>query len=59
MKKFVCMVCGYVYEGEAAPQECPVCHVGADKFMEQAEEMTWAAEHVIGVAQGGIRRYNG
>ena len=52
MKKFVCMVCGYVYEGEAAPQECPVCHVGADKFMEQAEEMTWAAEHVIGVAQG-------
>ena len=59
MKKFVCTVCGYVYEGEAAPQKCPVCHVGADKFMEQAEEMTWAAEHVIGVAQGCIRRYNG
>ena len=27
MKKFVCTVCGYVYEGEAAPEECPVCHV--------------------------------
>ena len=26
MKKFVCTVCGYVYEGEAAPAECPVCH---------------------------------
>ena len=52
MKKFVCTVCGYVYEGEAAPAECPVCHVGADKFIEQGEEKTWAAEHVVGVAQG-------
>ena len=26
MKKFVCTVCGYVYEGEAAPAECPICH---------------------------------
>ena len=34
MKKFVCTVCGYVYEGEAAPAECPQCHVGADKFKE-------------------------
>ncbi len=25
MKKFVCTVCGYVYEGEAAPEKCPVC----------------------------------
>ena len=31
MKKFVCSVCGYVYEGEAAPAECPVCHVGAEQ----------------------------
>ena len=35
MKKFVCTVCGYVFEGEAAPAECPVCHAGADKFKEQ------------------------
>ena len=34
MKKFVCTVCGYVYEGEAAPEKCPVCGVGADKFTE-------------------------
>ena len=38
MKKFVCTVCGYVYEGEAAPEKCPVCGVGADKFKEQTGE---------------------
>ena len=52
MKKFVCSVCGYVYEGEAAPEFCPVCKAPASKFIEQSEEMTWAAEHVVGVAQG-------
>ena len=53
MKKFVCSVCGYVHVGDSAPAECPVCHVGADKFVEQKDgEMEWAAEHVSGVAQG-------
>ena len=52
MKKFVCTVCGYVYEGETAPEKCPVCGVGPEKFIEQSGEMTWAAEHVVGVAQG-------
>ena len=52
MAKFVCTVCGYVYEGDAAPAECPVCHVGADKFKEVSGEKTWAAEHVVGVAKG-------
>ena len=52
MKKFVCSVCGYVHVGDAAPAECPVCHVGADKFVEQSDDITWASEHVIGVAQG-------
>ena len=42
MKKFVCTVCGYVFEGEAAPAECPVCHAGADKFKEQTGEREWA-----------------
>lgn len=31
-KKFICTVCGYAYEGEAAPKECPVCHAKAEKF---------------------------
>ena len=52
MKKFVCSVCGYVYEGEAAPEKCPVCGAPAEKFTEQTGEMSWAAEHVVGVAQG-------
>ena len=52
MKKFVCTVCGYVYEGEAAPEVCPVCKAPASKFIEQSSEMIWAAEHVVGVAQG-------
>ena len=52
MKKFVCSVCGYVYEGETAPEKCPVCGVGAEKFVEQSAERSWAAEHVVGVAQG-------
>ena len=46
MKKFVCTVCGYVHEGDAAPAECPVCHAPADKFKEQTGERSWAAEHV-------------
>ena len=50
MKKFVCSVCGYVYEGEAAPQVCPICKAPASKFVEQSDEKTWAAEHVVGVA---------
>ena len=52
MKKFVCNVCGYVYEGEAAPEKCPQCNAPASKFTEQSGEMAWAAEHVVGVAQG-------
>ena len=28
--KYVCQVCGYVYEGDNPPAECPVCHVGPD-----------------------------
>ena len=50
MKKFVCSVCGYVHEGDTPPEKCPVCGVSADKFVEQSGEMTWAAEHVVGVA---------
>ena len=52
MAKYVCTVCGYVYEGDAAPEKCPQCGVGADKFKKQEGEMSWAAEHVVGVAQG-------
>jgi len=52
MKKFVCTVCGYIYEGETVPEICPVCKVGSDKFEEMKGERNWAGEHRIGVAQG-------
>ncbi len=52
MAKFVCQVCGYVYEGEAAPEKCPQCGAPASKFTEMAGARTWATEHVVGVAQG-------
>ena len=50
MAKWVCNVCGYVHEGDAAPEFCPVCKAPAAKFTLQDSELTWAAEHVVGVA---------
>ena len=52
MKKFVCTVCGYIHEGETAPEKCPICGAGADKFIEQSDNFAFADEHVIGVAKG-------
>ena len=53
MKKWICTVCGYVYEGETPPEFCPQCKAPASKFKEQVSgERTWAAEHVVGVAKG-------
>ncbi len=51
MKKYVCTICGYVHEGEI-PEICPVCKAPASKFNEQSGDLIYAAEHVIGVAQG-------
>lgn len=53
MKKYVCTVCGYVWEGDAPPEKCPQCGAPASKFVEQKDgERTWAAEHVVGIAKG-------
>ena len=49
--KWVCKVCGYVYEGPEAPEFCPVCKAPRAKFEKMAEEKTWAAEHVVGIAK--------
>ena len=51
MKKWVCSVCGYVHEGDTPPERCPICKVPADKFVLQSEDMSWAAEHVVGVGK--------
>lgn len=53
MKKFVCQICGYVHYGDEAPEKCPLCQASSDKFKEVVEEdMVYADEHRIGVAQG-------
>ena len=53
MAKWVCKVCGYVYEGEAAPEVCPICKAPASKFEKVEEgEMSWACEHEVGIAKG-------
>ena len=44
MGKFVCTVCGFVYEGDAAPDECPVCHQPASKFREEPAENAQAGD---------------
>ncbi len=51
MKKWVCPVCGYVHEGDVPPEFCPQCKVPGSRFTEQKAEMTWAAEHVVGVGK--------
>ncbi len=52
MAKYVCSVCGYVHEGDEPPAQCPQCKAPASKFTKQEGEMSWAAEHVVGVAKG-------
>ncbi len=52
-KTFVCLVCGYVHVGDAAPDSCPVCGAGADQFeIQDAPMEAFADEHRIGIAAG-------
>ena len=48
MKKFVCRICGYVHEGDSAPEICPQCKQ-KNAFDEVIGEMKLAAEHEYGV----------
>ncbi len=51
--RYICTVCGYVHEGNEAPEKCPQCGAPKEKFKAQEEgARVWADEHVIGVAQG-------
>jgi len=50
MKKYVCQMCGYVFEGNSAPDKCPQCGAAGSKFSEQTADLVWADGHVIGVA---------
>ncbi|MBR6292365.1 MAG: NADH peroxidase [Bacteroidales bacterium] len=48
-KKFICPVCGYVYEGDEMPEKCPICGKPMQEMKEDIK--TWAAEHIVGVAK--------
>lgn len=53
-KKYICTVCGYVHEGDAAPEKCPQCGVPASKFKEVDDDaaVKFVTEHEVGVAKG-------
>ncbi|MBR4096079.1 MAG: NADH peroxidase, partial [Oscillospiraceae bacterium] len=56
MKKFVCSICGYVYEGESLPADykCPQCKAPAAKFNEVVEnQLNWACQHIVGIGKEG------
>ncbi len=53
-KKFICTVCGYVHEGDEAPEKCPLCGAPRSKFREIDENaaLNFVTEHELGVAKG-------
>ena len=67
MAKWVCPVCGYVYEGDAAPEKCPQCGVPGAKFKKQEGGLNFVCEHNVGdgivedaeVTQGLKDHFNG
>lgn len=69
MKKFVCQVCGYVHEGDSAPDSCPLCKASKEKFVESTGDASYATEHELGVGakdkidpevyQGLVENFNG
>lgn len=52
MKRYICIVCGYVHEGDTAPDICPVCKADKSNFKEMEGSLVWADEHRIGTANG-------
>ena len=67
MAKWVCPVCGYVYEGENPPEKCPQCGVPGSKFLKQGGVLDFVCEHHVGdgivddaeVTQGLKDHFNG
>ncbi len=69
MAKWVCSVCGYIHEGDSAPEKCPICKVPAEKFNKMTEEAAYATVHKVGegakdkveadVYEGLVANFNG
>ena len=53
MKKWRCTICGEIVESDVRPDKCPLCKAPGEKFEEivETEGMTWATEHVVGIAK--------
>ena len=54
-KKWRCTVCGYIHEGPEAPDQCPMCKVGKEKFVEVEEKaggLDFVTEHKLGDGKG-------
>ena len=50
--KYRCAVCGYVHEGDSPWDECPQCKAPGDRCVLIIQsDLSWAAEHVIGIAK--------
>lgn len=58
--KYRCLICGHIYDEEKegvkfadlpADWKCPTCKQPKEKFVPVEDKMTWAAEHVVGVAK--------
>ena len=61
MKKFVCMICGYVHEGNEAPEACPQCKAPKAKFQEKIENgaIVFADEHRVFTEGANVRATEG
>ncbi len=52
-KKFICPICGYVHEGEEAPERCPQCKQIVEwKVVDESAALNFVTEHVVGIAKG-------
>ena len=57
-KKWRCTVCGYIHEGPEAPDQCPMCKVGKEKFVELVEaegDLDFVTVHKIGDGKGASK----
>ena len=55
MAKYVCKVCGYIHEGDSAPEKCPVCKAPSTMFEEVKGELKLAAEHKFGIYEKTVK----
>ena len=50
-KKFICPICGFVFEGEQAPERCPQCKQLVEWKVAADDKLNFACEHILGVAK--------